>query len=165
MHLKRSDKYRPVCLGLNVLMLSQAVLSEQNFPYDLILLTLFILFGVLVFVFVLHINRGIWTTVSITRGTTFTTRQKHTSVHLWNEKKTGDWPDKIFQEMQLELWAKCGCSKLKPEYSGQTGLIPWLLMPWLLASPGHQQPWCWLYKISGSLSYPRKDFNYSRDPL
>ena len=21
---------------------------------------------------------------------------------------------------------------------------PWLLMPWLLVSPGHQQPWCWL---------------------
>ena len=33
---------------------------------------------------------------------------------------------------------------LKPEYSRRTTSIPWLLMPRLLASPGHQQPWYWL---------------------
>ena len=33
-------------------------------------------------------------------------------------------------------------------------------MPWLLASPGHQQPWHWLCRIDRSLSYRRKDFNY-----
>ena len=27
-----------------------------------------------------------------------------------------------------------------PSYLGLTRSIPWLLMPWLLASPGHQQP-------------------------
>ena len=26
-----------------------------------------------------------------------------------------------------------------------TRSISWLLMPWLLSSPGHQQPWYWLY--------------------
>ena len=25
--------------------------------------------------------------------------------------------------------------------------ISWLLMPWLLTSPGHQQPWYWLYIV------------------
>ena len=30
---------------------------------------------------------------------------------------------------------------LRPEYSVRTRLMAWLLMPWLLASPGHQQPW------------------------
>ena len=28
-----------------------------------------------------------------------------------------------------------------PSYLGLTRSISWLLMPWLLASPGHQQPW------------------------
>ena len=36
----------------------------------------------------------------------------------------------------------------------------WLLMPWLLASPGHQQPWYWLCRICRSLSYSRRNFNY-----
>ena len=30
---------------------------------------------------------------------------------------------------------------LNLEYSGGTRSIPWLLMPWLLPSPGHQRPW------------------------
>ena len=29
--------------------------------------------------------------------------------------------------------------------TGTTGSIPWLMMPWLLASPGHQKPWYWPY--------------------
>ena len=28
--------------------------------------------------------------------------------------------------------------------------ISWLLMPWILSSPGHQQPWYWLYRICRS---------------
>ena len=32
----------------------------------------------------------------------------------------------------------------KTDYSQITRLIAWLLMPWLLASPGHQQPCYWL---------------------
>ena len=45
-------------------------------------------------------------------------------------------------------------------YLGLTRSISWLLMPWLLASPGHQQPWYWLCKIGKSWSYVRKNFNY-----
>ena len=44
-------------------------------------------------------------------------------------------------------------------YLGLTRPISWLLMPCLLASPGHQQPWYWLCRIGRSLSYWRKDFN------
>ena len=32
-----------------------------------------------------------------------------------------------------------------PSYLGFTRSISWLLMPWLLTLPGHQQPWYWLY--------------------
>ena len=46
------------------------------------------------------------------------------------------------------------------ELSWLTRSISGLLMPWLLASPGHQQPWYWLCKIDKSWSYTRKDFNY-----
>ena len=35
-------------------------------------------------------------------------------------------------------------------------------MPWLLTSPGHQQPWYWLCRIGRFLSYLKKDFNYLR---
>ena len=34
----------------------------------------------------------------------------------------------------------------------------WLLMPWLLASPGHQQPLYWLCRIDRSLSYSGRIF-------
>ena len=33
-------------------------------------------------------------------------------------------------------------------------------MPWLLLSPGHQQPWYWLHWINRSLSFTNKDCNY-----
>ena len=33
--------------------------------------------------------------------------------------------------------------------------ISWLLMPWLLVSTSHQQPWYWLYKLNMSLSFMR----------
>ena len=47
-----------------------------------------------------------------------------------------------------------------PSYLGLTRSISWLLMPWLLTSPGHQQPWYWLCRICTSWSYWRKDFKY-----
>ena len=47
-----------------------------------------------------------------------------------------------------------------PSYLGLTSSISWLLMPWLLTSPGHQQPWYWLHRICRSWSYSRKDFKY-----
>ena len=45
-----------------------------------------------------------------------------------------------------------------PSYLGLTRSISWLLMPWLLTSPGHQQPWYWLWRICRSWPYLRKDF-------
>ena len=45
-----------------------------------------------------------------------------------------------------------------PSYLGLFRSISWLLMPWLLTSPGHQQPWYRLYKIWRFLSYLRKGF-------
>ena len=47
-----------------------------------------------------------------------------------------------------------------PSYLGLTRSISWLLKPWLLASPGHEQPWYWPYRMGKSLSYLRKDFNH-----
>ena len=49
-----------------------------------------------------------------------------------------------------------------PSYLGLTRSISWQLMPWLLTSPGHLQPWCWLCRRGRLLSYLRKDFNYLR---
>ena len=47
-----------------------------------------------------------------------------------------------------------------PSYLGLTRSISWLLMPWLLTSPGHQQLWYWLCKICRSWSNLRTDFKY-----
>ena len=47
-----------------------------------------------------------------------------------------------------------------PSYHRLTRSISWLLMNWLLASPGHQQPRYWLCKLGRSWSYMRKDFNH-----
>ena len=49
---------------------------------------------------------------------------------------------------------------LGPSQLCLTRSISWLLMPWLLASPGHQQPWYWLCRIGRSLSYSRRNFKY-----
>ena len=49
-----------------------------------------------------------------------------------------------------------------PSYLGLTRSISWLLMPWLLTSSGHQQPWYWLCRKGRLLSYFRKEFNYLR---
>ena len=51
-----------------------------------------------------------------------------------------------------------------PEDSGRTQPIPWLLMPWLLLSPGHQQPWHCTCRMDRSLSSIRNDFNYLHYP-
>ena len=49
------------------------------------------------------------------------------------------------------MWA------VKPEYSGQTRSIPWLLMSWLLVLPSHQN---WLYRINMALSFIIGSMNY-----
>ena len=57
-----------------------------------------------------------------------------------------------FVILTLNVWG--------PSYLGLTRSIYWLLMPWLLTSPGHQQPWYWLYRICRSFPYLREDFKY-----
>ena len=41
---------------------------------------------------------------------------------------------------------------LRPEHSGTFRSIPWLLMPWLLVMPGHQQQLYLLYKWNGNIT-------------
>ena len=55
--------------------------------------------------------------------------------------------------IRLTLYHGCWC---------QAYTVSWLLMSWLLTSPGHQQPWYWLCRRGRFLSYLRKDFNYVR---
>ena len=53
---------------------------------------------------------------------------------------------------------------LKLKQSNIHWSIPWLLMPWLLVAPGHQQQWYWLWRITRSLSFMRKYSNYPCHP-
>ena len=77
---------------------------------------------------------------------------------LWGES-TGDW---WIPNTKGQWWGKCFHLTLNvrgPSYLGLTRSITWLLMPWLLASPGHQQPRYWLCRIGRSWSYSRRNFN------
>ena len=40
-------------------------------------------------------------------------------------------------------------NRLGADYPGKTRSNTWLLMSWRLASPGNQQPCCWLCRING----------------
>ena len=57
----------------------------------------------------------------------------------------------------------CALSRLVwgQSYHCLTRAILLLLMPWLLASPGHQHPWYWLNRICRSLSSVRKNLRIS----
>ena len=48
----------------------------------------------------------------------------------------------------------------REEYSWRMRSMPWLLMPWLLVSSGHQQPWHQPRRINGFLFSTWKDLNY-----
>ena len=94
--------------------------------------------------------------------------------YLWtlsNEKSTliqiMVWYHQVTSHYQISChhMASLGHNELTlsmrgPSYLGLTRSISWLLMPWVLMSPGHQQPWYWLYRICTSFSYLRKDFKY-----
>ena len=67
-------------------------------------------------------------------------------------------------------WEPADCSNLwdktaltlnvrGPSYLSLTRSISWLLMPWLLPSPGNRQPWYWLYRVCRSF-FSLKDFKY-----
>ena len=49
---------------------------------------------------------------------------------------------------------------LNLEYCSTARSLSWLLMPWLLTSPGHQHPQYWLYRMNELLSSTIKNFNY-----
>ena len=73
-------------------------------------------------------------------------------------------PNDIFPSMwnHFEIITKSRLLTLNvrgPSSLGLTRSIPWLLMPWLLTSPGQQQPWYWLCRICRSWSYVRKDLS------
>ena len=63
----------------------------------------------------------------------------------------------VFFNIWGEYWPSYNGTAL---YSSRTGSIQRMLMPWLLASPGHQQPCYWPCKICRSMSSIGKDFNY-----
>ena len=46
------------------------------------------------------------------------------------------------------------------KYCGIYKSLPWLVMPWLLSLPGHQQLWCLLWRINGSSVFQGRDFNF-----
>ena len=71
---------------------------------------------------------------------------------IWQQTHTWVFPANMYHLTLLVL---------KLEYSGINWSIPWLLMTWLLVSPGHQHPWYWKCRIIMSLSSMRKDFNKS----
>ena len=60
----------------------------------------------------------------------------------------------------------CGHGKIllvpKLEYSRKNLSTPWLFMPWLLPSPGHQQQWHGKYRIIRSLFSKRKCISFWR---
>ena len=66
----------------------------------------------------------------------------------------------LAQPLRLDCDSVLTLNVRGPSYHDLTRSISWLLMPWLLTSPGHQQPWYWLYWISRPWSYLRKDFKY-----
>ena len=51
-----------------------------------------------------------------------------------------------------------GIGIVLPHYSSQIKSIPWLLMTWVLVSPGHQQTWFRLYGVNKSLLSTKKDY-------
>ena len=54
----------------------------------------------------------------------------------------------IIRPQWLIWWPLLTLQGLQPAHSRKTRSIPWLLMPWFLASPGHQQTW-YLCEING----------------
>ena len=61
------------------------------------------------------------------------------------------------QKYKKRLNLTCGKS-----YPGLTSSLSWMLLPWFLASPGHQQPWYWLLIPGRSFPYTGKNFKYLR---
>ena len=65
-----------------------------------------------------------------------------------------------FNNSTLTHWPLLTLNVRGPSYLSLTRSISWLLMSWLLTSPGHQQPWYWLCKICRSWSFLMKELQY-----
>ena len=70
------------------------------------------------------------------------------SLVKWMENMKNFLPEECWKCLQIgrSVAAPSSGSNLtlnvrRPSYLGLTRSISWLLMPWLLTSPGHQQPW------------------------
>ena len=72
--------------------------------------------------------------------------------HIWNidhdELQTW-WAETLLQVLPCKN-TLCQMNALV-----NTRSISWLLMPWLLTSPGHQQPWYWLCRVCSCLIWGR----------
>ena len=62
------------------------------------------------------------------------------------------WVNVSHELLTLKVWGR--------SYLSLSRSVSWLLMPWLLASLGHQHPWYRLCRKGKFLSYLRKHFNY-----
>ena len=110
-------------------------------------------YGVILFRFKIKLLSVV---VSLTKG----------DIYMWKYHiyyKILDWCRTIFSFPQamwmhwmfssiLRLNWNINPSGAEMEYSGQARSMPWQLMPWLLMSPGRQQPWYWLCRINRFLS-------------
>ena len=81
--------------------------------------------------------------------TSQTTKQPYDLKHQW-----------VFWMILNDIGENYLYQPLINSYLGLTRSISWLLKPWLLSSPGHQQPCYWLCKLGRPMSYTRRDFNY-----
>ena len=67
---------------------------------------------------------------------------------LWRHRNAWCWETFSSAEILRVTWAKCViCDMAYPTYLVLIKSISWLLMPWLLASPGQQQQRYWLCEI------------------
>ena len=116
--------------------------------------TYFILFGVIGLYAVYAVQHHCWPLVYWNHRNTvqLNFNQNNTDIFWWKYES-----ENVSYKMCTPLLT---LNVRGPSYLGLTRSISWLLMPWLLTSPGHQQPWYWLCRICRSWSYSRKDFKY-----
>ena len=106
-----------------------------------------------------HSKKGVTDGQTVTRGFPSQRSSNEENVSIW-------WRHHAPRYMKRVVLHHVPCSLHEltlnvrgPGYLGLTRSISWLLMLWLLTSPGHQQPWYWLPVcwICRSWSYLRKD--------
>ena len=75
-----------------------------------------------------------------------------------------DFPDRGVPLHRFKKWLSSlyllNLFMLRPEYSGKMRSLPWLPMPWRLASPGHRHQWYWLLP-KRTLVFSQEEFQLS----